>query len=671
MRYKKSLFIFIIVISMIFTNSVSVFANKKTTAATTPPAPTLSYSPMAPTNGNVTVTAYYPSTAVKKQYRLGLNGAWTNYTGPFAITSNVHVYIQYQDKSGEWSALGGFNITNIDKTPPSAPLISADTVSPTNGDVNVYISYPSDANVKQFKIGSSGAWTSYSTIIAVTSNTAVFARAQDLAGNWSEESSYTVGNIDREPPLLPMFVASTEELTNEDISLSINYSDDSALKYYRIGDFGAWMEYSGALTIGSNSAVYAKAADNAGNWTNEVVYLVNNIDKTPPAEPAFTASASGLTDNPVTIAITYTEDSIIKQYKIGETCSWIDYTAPITIGSNVQVFAKSCDEAGNWSTESSYLVDNIRKTVMGYTVKNFSTDKTSYNSMVANTAALNEIATATYSVNGLGVLTGTAPADQISYANSNGIRTKLMVSNNFDSAIAKQLLESPVNRLNLKNNIISLLKANNYSGVDIDIENIPAANRDHFTTFMKEIYADLKAMGYRVSVAVQPKTFDSPNSPWNYAFDYKALAMYSDFLMIMAYDEHYPGGTHGPIASIGWVTSVIDYALTVVPKEKIVLGLAAYGYDWVGTSTKAYSVNGCYNLAAQYGAAIYMDNATKSKYFTYTVNDTVHNVWFEDAETIAYKLDLVNSRDLKGVGIWRLGLENVDYWTAIKSKLNK
>jgi spore germination protein YaaH len=283
---------------------------------------------------------------------------------------------------------------------------------------------------------------------------------------------------------------------------------------------------------------------------------------------------------------------------------------------------------------------------------------------------LSEIATATYSVNGSGVLSGIAPTDQINYSNTNGVRTKLMVSNNFDASIAKQLLESATNRQTLKNNILQILKSYNYTGVDIDLENVPGTNRSQYTTLMSEIYSGLSPLGYGVSVAVPGKTYDSPNASWSYAYDYKSLALYSDFLMIMAYDEHYPGGTSGSIASIDWVTSVIDYALTQVPKEKIILGMAAYGYDWYGSTTKAYSITNCFTIASQNGAEVNFDTVTKSKYFTYSVNGISHTVWFEDADTISYKLDLANSRDLRGIGIWRLGLENSNYWTTIKAKLN-
>lgn len=748
MRNKRIWLFTLIVISILSINVVNVFAASQTLSA-----PTLSFSPMAPTNGNVTVTIYYPKTAVLKQYRLDAGGTWTTYTAPVVLTSNAYVYARYQNSSGAWSPLGGYPIKNIDKTPPqnptftassniptnqnvsisinfstdsvikqykldgstewisytepviltansiiyakasdsvgnwtsvesysvsnidkiapSSPVINSDIVSPTNKGVNVTIDYPNDAYIKQYRVGDEGVWTDYNGSILIDSNTTVYGKASDNADNWSDEASLIINNIDKIAPDVPTITASVTEPTNIEVEVNISYSDDSYIKQYRIGDTGTWTDYNGSILIGSNTTVYAKASDNAGNWTEEVSFVISNIDTNPPEKPAIAASTTALTDSPVVVSMNFTTDSAIRQYKIGDMGVWADYTNPVSVNTNATVYARAADQVGNWSTEASLNVANIRKTVMGYTVKNYSTDVSSYNSLAANAAAINEIATATFSVDGLGNLTGTAPMDQMNYANNNGIRTKLMVSNNFDANIARQLLDSPANRQTLKNNILNLLRTYNYTGVDIDIENIPAACRNNFTAFMSEIYSALKPLGYGVSVAVQPKTYDSPNATWNYAFDYKALAQYTDFLMIMAYDEHYAGGTPGAVASINWVSNVIDYTLTIVPKEKIILGLAAYGYDWGGTATKSYSINGCYNIANQYGAVIKFDNTTKSKYFTYTANGVTRTVWFEDGETIAYKLDLAIAKDLKGIGIWRLGLENSNYWTTIKSKLNK
>ncbi|PKM94525.1 MAG: hypothetical protein CVU84_10690 [Firmicutes bacterium HGW-Firmicutes-1] len=634
-----------------------------------PTLPSFNISNSNYTNQDITVDIQYSNDSEYKKYRIGSSEQWNDYVSPLTISTNTTIHAKASDAAGNWTMEVSTEITNIDKETPNSPDFSASSTELTNQDVELSILYDIDSVVKQFKIGDTQAWFEYSGPIILSSNGIVSARSSDVAGNWSSEVNYVVNNIDKTPPIYPIITATSMELTSESVTVTIDYSEESSTKVYKIGASGVWAEYTGPIVLNTNDIVYAKAADSVGNWTPEIQYEINNIDHSGPTTPIIMVSTIANTYEPVKVTILFSEDSLIRQYKLGLNGIWTNYIVPIDLTGNTMVYAKASDNLGNWSEEANYSVENIIKMVVGYTVKYGTTDKSSYNSMVSNVNTLNEIITATYTVDALGNLTGTAPADQITYANNNNISTKLMVSNSFDSNIAKLLLQSPENRLNLKNNIIYLLQTNHYKGVDIDIENIPASCRDQFTTFMSEVYGALKPLGYSVSVAVQAKTYDSSTATWNYAFDYKSLAMYSDYLMIMAYDEHYPGGTPGAVASIDWVKSVVDYTLTVVPKEKIILGLAAYGYDWSSGATKAYSINGCYNLANQYGATIYFDNVTKSKYFKYTVNGVAHTVWFEDGDTIPYKLDLVNSKELKGIGIWRLGLENSNFWDAIRVKL--
>lgn len=313
-----------------------------------------------------------------------------------------------------------------------------------------------------------------------------------------------------------------------------------------------------------------------------------------------------------------------------------------------------------------------KKLVFGYTTYYYSGDSSSYNSMTANAGALDEIGTDTYTTDSYGNISGLVPTNQITYANSNNIKTLAMITNNFDGSIAQTLLESSINRQTLINNILTALKANNYKGVNVDLEGVYYYDRSYLTTFMNELYTSLHSQGFYVTMAVPAKTSDSPTASWNGAYDYAALSNYSDQIVLMTYDEHYPGGTPGPIASIGWVQNVIKYAITVIPQGKLLLGTAAYGYDWSSNGTKAYGISSIYNLASTYGATILWDSVSQSPYFTYTDNAGIsHTVWFENAQSLNYKLDLVNSYNLSGIAIWRLGLENSDYWTSIKTKFNR
>ena len=313
-----------------------------------------------------------------------------------------------------------------------------------------------------------------------------------------------------------------------------------------------------------------------------------------------------------------------------------------------------------------------KKLVLGFTTYYYSGDTSSYNSMVANTSTIDEIATQNYTTDGLGNVSGLIPTNQLTYANNNGIKTLAMIQNNFDGNIAKSVLESPTNRQALINNMLTAMKANGYKGINVDLEGVYYYDRSYYTTFMSELYNTLKPQGFTVTVAVPAKTSDSPTNTWSGAYDYAQLANYADQIVLMTYDEHYPGGTAGAVASIGWVENVIKYAVTVIPKEKIILGTAAYGYDWSTNGTKAYGINGMYNLAAANGATVLFDSVSKTPYFNYTdATGIAHSAWFENSTSVGYKLDLVNSYDLSGIAIWRLGLENADYWTTIKTKFNR
>ncbi len=320
-------------------------------------------------------------------------------------------------------------------------------------------------------------------------------------------------------------------------------------------------------------------------------------------------------------------------------------------------------------TPSPTPIPNTSK-VIGYTTYYYNGDTSSYNSMVNNIGSYDEIITATHITDENGNITGVLPTNQLTFASDNNISSQVLLGNNFDGYIAHNILTNPEIAHNLINNLIDIISTHNYNGVSIDLEGVYYYDRNNYTDFIKEVYNTLRPLGYSVSISVPAKTYDSTTNSWNGAFDYKALSQYADNIIIMTYDEHYPGGTPGPIASISWYENVIKYALTVMPKEKIYLGAATYGYDWSSIGTKAYSINSCYNLAAKYNSQVLWDDTYKAPYFTYyDVNNISHEVWFENEESLGYKLDIVNTYGVGGIAIWRLGLENSDYWNVINTKL--
>lgn len=422
--------------------------------------------------------------------------------------------------------------------------------------------------------------------------------------------------------------------------------------------------------------------------TNFIFAKPNKKLKSPPAAPT-SLTYTGIAQNEVTL--NWQSVSGATGYKVYRaTPSDSNYTLIATIltnsykntnlASNTKYwyFVRAYNSVGT-SPDSSHInlttaqsISTSKKLVMGFATYYYSGDNSSYNSIATNTSTIDEIATHTYITDSYGKISGLVPTNQITYANSNGVKTLAMVSNNFDGNIAKTLLENQTNRQTLISNILNAIKVNGYKGVNIDFEGLYYYDRSYLTAFMSELYSTLHPQGFYVTMAVAAKTSDSPTASWSGAYDYATLAKYSDQIVLMTYDEHYPGGTPGSIASISWVETVIKYALTVIPKEKLLLGTAAYGYDWSINGTKAYSISATYNLAANYGATIKWDSVSQSPYFTYSdASGISHTVWFENAQSLSYKLSLVNSYDISGIAIWRLGLENADYWTSIRTKFNR
>lgn len=322
------------------------------------------------------------------------------------------------------------------------------------------------------------------------------------------------------------------------------------------------------------------------------------------------------------------------------------------------------------SNHVNILIPGYRK-VLGFATYDYTGDNKSYNSLVNNSYLMDQIATYTYTTDSAGNITGNVQRGLLNYAAGKDIETLALVTNDFSPDTAKILLESPANRQRLIGNILYALKNNNYRGVNIDIEGIYYYDRDYYTAFIQELYNTLKPAGYIVTIDVPAKTWDNPLDGWSGGYDYKKLANMADQIIIMTYDEHYSGGTPGPIASIGWVQKVIEYALAMIPPQKIMLGVASYGYDWSIGGTKAYGMDQAVNTAAKYGSTILWDEVSKSPHFKYVDSGVTHTVWFENDASLGYKLDLVNKYNLSGIAMWKLGFENKSWWNTVKSRLKQ
>jgi len=264
-------------------------------------------------------------------------------------------------------------------------------------------------------------------------------------------------------------------------------------------------------------------------------------------------------------------------------------------------------------------------------------------------------------------------AAALAFAGRKGLDTHVLIHNfqggAFDAGLAVRILTSPDVRTRIATELLQLAKTWHFKGVHVDFENVPPEAKDDLTQFIAELAGHLRPAGIQLSMAVPART----RTTGGQGYDYGALARYLDFMVVMTYDQHWQGGPPGPIAGIDWVNQVVDYMLDVgVPANKLVLGLAGYGYDWsVSRAGTEWAQALTYaQVMARFEEARRRDPSVKLQwhpqahvpYFTY--GDRI--VYFENADSLSHKLKLVRDRGLAGVALWRLGQEDPGLWPLVR-----
>ena len=277
-----------------------------------------------------------------------------------------------------------------------------------------------------------------------------------------------------------------------------------------------------------------------------------------------------------------------------------------------------------------------------------------------------------YGITEEGDLVGEPDQEVVSLAREHNVPILAIIHNFADPAYANLIhlvLTTPSLRENLVTSIHQMLEETGFLGVNIDFEFVPPNDRVDLNAFMAELYNRL-APDYVVTISVPARLEDDPDHPFSGAFDYATLARYSHQLMILAYDEHFT--IPGPVASVGFVRRVLNFAITQIPRPKIVLGMPVYGYEWPETGGIPRSLTHSMAVAQArlHEVPIVFDPVAMAPTYTYTANGINYIVWFEDARSFSAKLRLVREYNLPGIAVWRLSQEDPRVWRVIRDELD-
>ncbi|MGO4886818.1 glycosyl hydrolase family 18 protein [Anaerobacillus sp. MEB173] len=286
-----------------------------------------------------------------------------------------------------------------------------------------------------------------------------------------------------------------------------------------------------------------------------------------------------------------------------------------------------------------------------------------------------------YELNADGTLTPLNDQTIINSAYADQVVPLMVITNieegGFSTEVATTVLASEELQNRLLDEAIAIMEQKGYLGLDFDLEYLGAENRERYNQLMRKARQRLDEKNYFLSSALAPQVEPGMTGVLYEGHDYAAHGEIADFVFLMTYEWGWTGGPPMAVAPLSQVRRVIEYAASVMPNDKIMMGIPLYGYDWTlpfveGESrAKAIDHQEAIELAARYNARIEYDTEAQSPHFTYyDEQGREHKVWFEDARSIQAKFDLVKEFGLRGFYYWVLGWEFPQNWLLIEDNFN-
>lgn len=289
--------------------------------------------------------------------------------------------------------------------------------------------------------------------------------------------------------------------------------------------------------------------------------------------------------------------------------------------------------------------------------------------VVENAKEMNVISPTWYSLSdNEGNFTSLADVSYVERAHEMGLQVWALIDNFSKEVNSYELLSSTKARDTLIDRMIEEAKTYGFDGWNIDFESLASKTGPHFVQFLKELSIRCHAEGLILSV-------DNPvPARYNALYDLETQGKVVDYVIIMAYDEHYSGSsTAGSVASLGFLKDAVNNTLQVVSKERIVMGIPFYTRIWaeetvagtVKVSSETLFMNKAKNFLEKNGLTARWDADTGQNYVEYTLSGVKYKIWLEDIDSLTERLNVIGGAGVAGVAAWRLGMESEEVWQII------
>lgn len=267
-----------------------------------------------------------------------------------------------------------------------------------------------------------------------------------------------------------------------------------------------------------------------------------------------------------------------------------------------------------------------------------------------------------------GNIINNATADYVATAHEKGLKVWGLVDNFTMDISTYEVLSKTSSRQHLIGELISAATGAGIDGINVDFEQLSEDVGIHFLEFLRELSIECHKNNLVLSVDNPvPEDFTSH-------YDRAEQGRVVDYVIIMGYDEHYVGSTEaGSVASLPWVEKGVQDTIAEVPAERVINAMPFYTRLWKteagSLSSEAIGMDTAQRVISENNAQVYWDSDVSQNYGSYESEGCTYQIWIEDAQSIAAKVQLVSKYNLAGVAAWKLGFENSSIWQTITENL--
>ncbi|KGX91506.1 glycosyl hydrolase family 18 protein [Pontibacillus marinus] len=280
--------------------------------------------------------------------------------------------------------------------------------------------------------------------------------------------------------------------------------------------------------------------------------------------------------------------------------------------------------------------------------------------------------------NGEGDIRNIASKPYVEQAHEKGYRVWALFSNAFEPDWTQKALSTYESRQKMIKQLLQYAEIYNLDGLNLDFENVYEQDGPKLTQFARELTPLAHEAGLVVSMDI---TFISESAMWSKFYERKELADAVDYLMVMAYDEHWSSSqVAGSVSSLPWVKRNLNQLLQVVPHDRLILGVPLYTRLWKieqgengeKVSSESFTMEEAEKWMKERDLEPQYDKSTGQDYVEYQVPDKpiTYKMWLENETSLAKRAQLVHQFQLAGIATWSKYFADDEAWKTLDQELS-